>query len=242
VAAGNVSTDQAPSPNPSTPVPAEDEPEPANQSGKLGFIALSGCRICSRMIRSNLGKHYHQAPLTSPNPSTPVPAEDEPEPANQRLFRWSPETGAEYRICIGEIVLDNLHRQDNNLLNGCRCRRSALPGGCREEPEPANQRLFRWSPETGAEYRISSPLPVTEAHSIITGRHDVDVCLAAKSGKLGFIALSGCRICSRMIRLPGQTFHQQPVHPLVLWKLMAPFHRTSRVPFKVRIRRWGLIS
>ncbi|KZN93977.1 hypothetical protein EN45_041650 [Penicillium chrysogenum] len=33
--------------------------------------------------------------------------------------------------------------------------------------------------------------------------------------------------------LPGQTFHQQPVHPLVLWKLMAPFHRTSRVPFKV---------
>ncbi|KAF3008249.1 hypothetical protein E8E15_001784 [Penicillium rubens] len=31
VAAGNVSTDQAPSPNPSTPVPAEDEPEPANQ-------------------------------------------------------------------------------------------------------------------------------------------------------------------------------------------------------------------
>lgn len=35
-----------------------------------------------------------QAP--SPNPSIPVPARDEPEPANQRFFR-SPETGAESR-------------------------------------------------------------------------------------------------------------------------------------------------
>ncbi|OQE62525.1 hypothetical protein PENNAL_c0264G10992 [Penicillium nalgiovense] len=33
--------------------------------------------------------------------------------------------------------------------------------------------------------------------------------------------------------LPRQTLHQQPVHPLVLWKLMAPFHRTNRVPFKI---------
>lgn len=35
--------------------------------------------------------------VPSPNPSTPVPAGDKPEPANQRLFRWGPETGAECR-------------------------------------------------------------------------------------------------------------------------------------------------
>jgi hypothetical protein len=36
----------------------------------------------------------------------------------------------------------------------------------RDEPEPANQRLFTGTPETGAESRKSSPLPATEAHSI----------------------------------------------------------------------------
>ena len=49
----------------------------------------------------------------------------------------------------------------------------STPVPAEDEPEPANQRLFRWSPETGAEYRISSPLPVTEAHSIQLDARDL---------------------------------------------------------------------
>ena len=46
-----------------------------------------------------------------------------------------------------------------------------VPAG--DEPEPANQRLFRWSSETGAESQKSSPLPVTEAHSIQLDARDL---------------------------------------------------------------------
>ncbi|KAJ5723913.1 hypothetical protein N7488_001948 [Penicillium malachiteum] len=42
----------------------------------------------------------------------------------------------------------------------------SIPVPAGDEPGPANQRLSVWSPETGAEPRKSSPLPVTDAHSI----------------------------------------------------------------------------
>ncbi|KAJ5775793.1 uncharacterized protein N7511_000804 [Penicillium nucicola] len=73
--------------SPNEPCPVQDfSPTERNESQ----LSVSGCETEVNSVAAG-NVLSDQAP--SPNPSTPVPAGDEPEPANQ----WSPETGAESR-------------------------------------------------------------------------------------------------------------------------------------------------
>ncbi|KAJ6045597.1 uncharacterized protein N7446_012461 [Penicillium canescens] len=64
-----------------------------------------------------------------------------------------------YETEVNSVTAGNVSRDQTPSPNPS----TSVPAG--DEPEPANQRLFRGTPETGAESRKSSPLPVTEAHS-----------------------------------------------------------------------------
>ncbi|KAJ5277752.1 hypothetical protein EN45_042750 [Penicillium chrysogenum] len=99
----------------------------------------------------------------SVSPNEPCPLQD-PTPTERN----------ETQLCAFGCETDvNIVAAGNVSTDQAPSPNPSTPFPAEDEPEPANQRLFRWSPETGAEYRISSPLPVTEAHSIQLDARDL---------------------------------------------------------------------
>ncbi|KAJ6136937.1 hypothetical protein N7497_012189 [Penicillium chrysogenum] len=117
---------------------------------------------------------FHQQPvhplvlwkLMAPvSPNEPCPVQD-PTPTERNETQLS-AFGCETEVNI--VVAGNVSSDQAPSPNPS----TPVPAG--DEPEPANQRLFRRSPETGAESRKSSPLPVTEAYSIQLDARDLPV-------------------------------------------------------------------
>ncbi|KAJ6038141.1 hypothetical protein N7499_003481 [Penicillium canescens] len=103
-----VEADGSVSPNEQCPV-QDLSPTERNETQ----LSISGCEPkVNGVTAGNVSRD--QTP--SPNPSTSVPAGDEPEPANQRLFRGTPETGAESRksspLRVTEAHSTELHARD----------------------------------------------------------------------------------------------------------------------------------
>ncbi|KAJ5123990.1 uncharacterized protein N7515_007815 [Penicillium bovifimosum] len=99
----------------------------------------------------------------SVSPNEPCPVQDlSPTERNEtQLSIFGCETE------VNSVTAGNVSRDQTPSPNPS----TSVPAG--DEPEPANQRLLRGTSETGAESRKSSPLPVTEAHSI--GLHARDL-------------------------------------------------------------------
>ncbi|KAJ6047038.1 hypothetical protein N7499_002993 [Penicillium canescens] len=91
----------------------------------------------------------------SVSPNEPCPVQDlSPTERNEtQLSSFGCETEVK-RVTAGNVSRDQTPSPNPS---------TSVPAG--DEPEPVNQRLFRGTPETGADSRKSSPLPVTEAHS-----------------------------------------------------------------------------
>ncbi|CAG7936660.1 unnamed protein product [Penicillium nalgiovense] len=99
----------------------------------------------------------------SVSPNEPCPVQD-PTPTERNETQLS-AFGCETEVNI--VVAGNVSSDQAPSPNPS----TSVPAG--DEPEPANQRLFRRGPETGAESRKSSPLPVTEAYSIQLDARDL---------------------------------------------------------------------